>query len=198
MANLLENAVPTSWARRFDALWHELRSTRPEALTAVKEEVARRLQEMNVRLPLASVITSQFATDQWMPKFEQILKAGDVNDPAVVQELNEYAESRLGKLRLAAEAMSDPDDETDLRNCLVYWYVEAKSEWFQFNTRINYNLSRKGEFDPVLVYKAGIGSAILADLESIFDDHEIDVLAEYLFQPLPSAYELHAARHRVA
>lgn len=147
---------------------------------------------------LSSRILEDFDGITWHLKAKSVMDSvGDQPESTQVM-VSDYVGQRIRKLRSLAEAMSEPEDELDLKDHLVYWYVEAKSEWCQFNARLNYQAVRGKPIDYALMINASLGSSIIAELEALFRDEEIEILIEFLTQPLPNAEALHRFRELAA
>ncbi len=105
-----------------------------------------------------------------------------------VQRIVAFTETRLGQLQgLLDDVGDDPESEPDLRAAVVYWYIEAKAQWCQFNQRLNYQMMLTGMPDMALMVIGAIGTAILQDIESLFQPSEIEALTDILAAPIETA-----------
>lgn len=170
-----------------------------------REEVIRLLSEFNAKVAgagtespvpksLSDAVLARFATEQWRAFTEGLIDQMGIRELSVQSLIWSYLQSRLQKIQALAYLLVSPEDEPELRDHLVYWYVESKAEWFQFNCRVNYTTVRGDTPDPVLVVQASLSSHTLQVLEALFDEQSITVLTDFISSPLPSAMLLESYR----
>lgn len=132
--------------------------------------------------------------DGWRKKLEAMVQEYGPDASEFADLTWQYLEGRLEKLAGMAHDMNDVFSEPDLFEALVYWYVEAKCEWAQFNQRMNYRMALMGSIDHSLMLKGSLGTAILEEVEAILDLSDIEALQGILHNPLAMAHELAASR----
>lgn len=79
------------------------------------------------------------------------------------------------------------DDLPDLAMAIAVQYVELKSRWIGFNTKMNYSMFRKGACDAADQFMAGATSAFLGHVEAMIDPADIEKITDFLSQPLNQA-----------
>lgn len=165
-----------------------------ESLRLIQERLDAPLRQGS----LPHDLRERFALPLWVPKILQIADDAGVENEADRSSLARTLGERLIKLHTLVDLMSEDEDLPDLRDHLVFAYVEAKSEWQQLNGIINYGIVRGRIPSPETVARAVLVSMIIADLDDLFGMENIDVLTDYLFAPLPNAHELTLHRHAFA
>ncbi len=137
----------------------------------------------------------RFDLAAWLPKIHRACEDAGVQEESSRSSLARTLGERLVKLHAMIDLMNEEEDLPDLRDHLVFAYVEAKSEWQQLNGIINYGIARGGTPSPETLARAVLISLIIADLDDLFGAENIEVLTDYLFAPLPNAHELTLRRH---
>jgi hypothetical protein len=79
-----------------------------------------------------------------------------------------------------------PDPE-DVAMAVAIQYVELKSRWIAFNTKMNYERFRKGDCDRLDMCKGACASTLLAHLEELLQSEDIDKITDFLAAPLNRA-----------
>lgn len=75
----------------------------------------------------------------------------------------------------------------DVEMALAIQYVELKSRWIAFNTKMNYAMFRHGAPDVADMCRAAAISAFLAYVEPMLNPSDIDHITDFLAQPLSDA-----------
>ncbi len=162
------------------------------------EECVRKVQGIGTDSPipktLSEAVLDRFSFDRWRIFTESLIGHMEIQELSVQSLIWSYLQSRLQKIQALAFLLADPEDEAELRDHLLYWYVESKAEWFQFNCRVNYTTVRGENPDPVLVVQASLSSHTLQVLEALFDEQEITLLTDFISAPLPNALLLDSYR----
>lgn len=83
-------------------------------------------------------------------------------------------------LALAEEVL----DEEELRRALVLRYIELKSRWIMYNTRLQFRLLLTGESDDRLVYTASAISLFLEAMEQILTLSDVEFINQFLSEPV--------------
>ena len=119
---------------------------------------------------------------------EQFAEAPEpTNGPSkqvVTTETIAWIEGIVRDLVATLSTVNDPDDE---KMSLVIQYVELKSRWIGLNTKMNYELFRLGHAELTDVFRGTAISALLAHIEPLLDQEDIDKVTEFLAQPLDQA-----------
>lgn len=161
-------------------------------------ECARKVEGLGTDTPapksLSEAVIDRFSFDHWRLFTENLIDQMEIRELSVQSLIWSYLQSRLQKIQALAFLLADPEDEPELRDHLVYWYVESKAEWFQFNCRVNYTTVRGETPDPVLVVQASLSSHTLQVLEALFDEQSITLLTDFISAPLPNALLLESFR----
>lgn len=162
------------------------------------EECVRKVSGSGTDSPtpksLSEAVIDRFSFDHWRMFTEDLIAQMEIRELSVQSLIWSYLQSRLQKIQALAFLLADPEDEAELRDHLLYWYVESKAEWFQFNCRVNYTTVRGETPDPVLVVQASLSSHTLQVLEALFDEQSIMLLTDFISAPLPSALLLESYR----
>lgn len=140
-------------------------------------------------MSLAQKLTEVARRDRWDERLQSMIEGIPGVDAGAAARTRAYMYGRIEKLQGMARDLPQPDAEEDLFNLLGYWYTEGKSEWFQFNIRLNYQVRTKGESDPFLMLVGGIGSALLGETEKLFSPEQIDALTAFLNDPISNAVD---------
>ncbi|GEM_PF-5306396 len=166
--------------------------------TAVDEALARVQGCLDATLRQGGLprdLRERFSFSVWLPRILQAADDAGVDDEPGRSNLARSLGERLIKLHTLADLMGEEEDLPDLRDHLVFAYVEAKSEWQQLNGIVNYGMARGRAPSAETLARAVLVSTIIADLDDLFGTENIDVLTDYLFAPLPNAHELTLRRH---
>lgn len=75
----------------------------------------------------------------------------------------------------------------DVEMALAIQYVELKSRWIAFNTKMNYAMFRQGNPDVADMCRAAAVSSFLGYVEPMLNEEDIDHITEFLAQPLSDA-----------
>jgi len=75
-------------------------------------------------------------------------------------------------------------DDLEIEFSVAVRYIELKSHWMMLNTRIQYELFRRGEASEENMYKASVCSMLIAALEDLLTDEDRRRIAEFLAEPL--------------
>ena len=186
--------LPENWLSQFEELVFEaMQSTsqlRSEYIVQMNDAILE-LEGVVDATPftgsLSEAISSRFTLIKWRHFTTNIIREIGLTDTSVEPMAWAYLDSRLTKLRALAQVLSDPEDEGELKDHLVFWYVESKSEWCQFNCRINYSAVRGNAIDPLIIAQASIGSNILQEIERLFEERDVEILTNFISEPLPNA-----------
>ena len=143
-------------------------------------------------------LRTRFDLTVWLRRMLEACHDAGVEDETNRSSLARTLSERLLKLHMLVDLMSEEEDLPDLRDHLVFAYVEAKSEWQQLNGIINYGIARGHTPSTETIARAVLISSVIAELDDLFGRENIDVLTDYLHAPLPNAYELTLARRDFA
>jgi len=83
--------------------------------------------------------------------------------------------------------VSGIDTPDDIDMAVAVQYVELKSRWIAFNTKMNYELFRSVNPDPRDMCRAAAVSNFLAHVEQLLKTEDIDRITEFLAQPINEA-----------
>lgn len=78
-------------------------------------------------------------------------------------------------------------DAEDVAMAVAIQYVELKSRWIAFNTKMNYERFRKGDCDRLDMCKGACASTLLGHLEELLTNEDIDKITDFLAAPLNRA-----------
>lgn len=126
----------------------------------------------------------------WEQRFQEMVQSFELTDRKLINATKAYLNSRLEKIHGLCQDLSDPMDEPDLKAALLYWYIEAKCEWAQFNQRTTYQMMTTGMPSMQLMIQASMGTALLEQIEKIFLPTDIEALSLFLSSPLESSIRL--------
>ena len=62
-------------------------------------------------------------------------------------------------------------------------YIESKSSWIMYNTKIGYEYLSKGAAEPMTVLQASLISHFIAVLEPLLDHRAIEEITTFLAEP---------------
>jgi len=137
---------------------------------------------------LFSKVKSVIEDKDWTQHAITLAGESGVEASEDIQRIATFTETRLGQLKgLLDDIGDDPESEPDLRAAVIYWYIEAKAQWCQFNQRLNYQMMLTGMPDMALMVIGAIGTAILQDVESLFQASEVEALTDILAAPIETA-----------
>jgi len=139
---------------------------------------------------LSEKINAIITENDWNQNLSTLCHEAGIDNPTILVNLQLYIEARLGQLEGLIKDVPDDEDETDLRAAMVYWYIEAKSQWCQFNQRLNYQMMTTGMPDQQLMGQGAIGTQLLEFVEALFPSNELEALTDLLASPVENAVEL--------
>ena len=91
--------------------------------------------------------------------------------------LREHALTKLRGARELAHALGAPEDRDEFLGALAAFWLELRFEWERHNGVANYTVVRGGaEADPVVMARAALCSGLLALIEEIVPEHDVDAL----------------------
>lgn len=79
------------------------------------------------------------------------------------------------------------EDDDDVRMAVAIQYVELKSRWIAFNTKMNYERFRKGDCDRLDMCKGACASTLLGHLEELLSTEDVDKITDFLAAPIRGA-----------
>ena len=82
------------------------------------------------------------------------------------------------------ESISDPDD---VGYTLAIRYIELKSRWIALNTKINYETFKHGACDQREAFCATCVSTLLAHIEPLLEQKDINTITDFLADPMQKA-----------
>lgn len=121
------------------------------------------------------------------------LRAGlaDAPDPACGRSKAEVIESSVEWLEALQSDLvalvSQVEGSEDIDMVLAIQYVEMKSRWIAFNTKMNYTMFKGEQPDVSDMCRASAVSSLLAHLESLLRQEDIDHITEFLARPISEA-----------
>lgn len=83
--------------------------------------------------------------------------------------------------------IAEIDDEEDLATTIAVQYVELKSRWIAFNTKMNYERFRKGDCDRLDMCKGACASTLLGHIEELLSTEDVDKITDFLAAPIRNA-----------
>jgi len=89
--------------------------------------------------------------------------------------------------RAVQAVLADIDDEDEVRSTLAISYIETKSRWMALNTKINYAVFRHGACATEDAFRGFVTSQLLATIESLLDQEDIDKITSFLAEPVARA-----------
>ena len=117
------------------------------------------------------------------------LVAGEV-DAAARAELREYGATKLHVARALALALAAPEDREEFILSLAAFWLELRFEWERHNRVANYTVVRTGgDADAVMLARAALCSGLLAVIEEIVPEHDVDALGRAAVALLDRARE---------
>ncbi len=78
-------------------------------------------------------------------------------------------------------------NDEDVEMAVAIQYVEMKSRWIAFNTKMNYEMFRGETPHPRDMCKAACVSALLGHVEELIEPSDIDTITEFLAEPINKA-----------
>lgn len=105
-------------------------------------------------------------------------------NPADVEKLVRWTQSLRDDL---IALIKEIDDEDEVAMTLAINYIELKSRWIAINTKINYQNFRTGSCDPVSALRGAAISQLLAKVESLLSQDDIDQITQFLAEPIRRA-----------
>ncbi len=124
-------------------------------------------------------------------EIQQIINNGSLNNK-ITETLSPLEETLRSEIyaemqQIHSEFMSlteDVLDESELRRALVLRYIELKSRWIMYNTRLQFRLLLTGDSDDQLVYTASAISLFLEAMEQILTQRDVESINQFLVEPV--------------
>ncbi|MCS6808921.1 MAG: hypothetical protein RML40_09545 [Bacteroidota bacterium] len=76
------------------------------------------------------------------------------------------------------------DNPEELLVSVALRYIELKSQWHMLNTQINYQVFRKGEAEPMLLYQSSLLSTLVDALQQLLSNEDLAKIDEFLTNPV--------------
>lgn len=105
-------------------------------------------------------------------------------DEAKVEQVVAWAKRYEDEL---IEHATEVDDPMEFPVSVAVAYIEFKSRWIALNTKMNYQLFRKGECDPVVQWQGTAVSALVGAVEPLLTHDDIQNISRFLATPLQQA-----------
>ncbi|MEL6796526.1 MAG: hypothetical protein AAFO89_06840 [Planctomycetota bacterium] len=118
----------------------------------------------------------------------QLRESPEPTDGRTLDEVIETTAEWLEALQSDLVALiSEIDGGDDMEMVLAIQYVELKSRWIAFNTKMNYTLFKGNQ--PVVndLFRASAVSALLGHIESLLREEDIEHITTFLGQPIANA-----------
>lgn len=117
---------------------------------------------------------------EWRELLSSWEGADQADRDKILERVKEYRQELLSVVETI-------DDLREVEFTLAIRYVELKSRWMLLNMHIQYGLSSRGVADEAAVYQASVLSFLLAATEPLLRDDDIDVINEFLSNPIERA-----------
>jgi len=137
------------------------------------------------------------------PNLDENMTAQHVEQAVAAVELKRNVttmviESGLGDANVAAELsnwvtsiaedfltlLREIDHPEQIDATTAIQYIEIKSHWIALNTKMNYQLARQGQADPMVILKGAAISQFLGALEPLINPGDIEAITDFLSEPL--------------
>ncbi|MEO1717707.1 MAG: hypothetical protein AAFR76_11410 [Planctomycetota bacterium] len=118
----------------------------------------------------------------------QLRESPEPTDGRTLDEVIETTAEWLEAVQSDLVALvSEIDGGDDMEMVLAIQYVELKSRWIAFNTKMNYTLFKGNQ--PVVndLFRASAVSALLGHIESLLREEDIEHITTFLGQPIANA-----------
>jgi hypothetical protein len=83
--------------------------------------------------------------------------------------------------------LTEIDDEEQIPQSLAIYYIELKSRWIALNTKVNFQMFRLGSCEVESAIRGTAISMLLAEVESMLEQSDIQQITDFLAQPLRRA-----------
>ncbi|MDX2116337.1 MAG: hypothetical protein SFZ24_12065 [Planctomycetota bacterium] len=104
--------------------------------------------------------------------------------PADIERVVRWASGLRDDLAALIAEINDPDE---VRMTLAINYIELKSRWIALNTRMNYQNFRSGSCDTLTALRGTAISALIARVEEMLTQDDIDQITQFLAEPVRRA-----------
>lgn len=98
--------------------------------------------------------------------------------PAEAEEVQRNAHALALQIQDLAEAMSAPEDETELYRSLAALWLELRFQWQRHNLVANYDTMLKGGCAPIVLARASAASYLLYRIESLLAEEHREKLGD--------------------
>ena len=116
------------------------------------------------------------------------LKAPEPTDgrskDAIINETISWIQTLQGDLIALVQQVGGGDD---VEMVLAIQYVELKSRWIAFNTKMNYTMFKGEQPDVSDMCRAVAVSSLLGHIESLLRPDDIDHITDFLARPISEA-----------
>ncbi|MBC7545617.1 MAG: hypothetical protein H7338_23050 [Candidatus Sericytochromatia bacterium] len=85
-------------------------------------------------------------------------------------------------LQALLTTLGSPDDNDELSNSLLVWWIEHQSQWRRMNLLLNYQLVIENKADPLLRQETALVMAILGRIEALLQPEDTMMASRFLFE----------------
>jgi hypothetical protein len=122
--------------------------------------------------------------DTMADELREQFKGYEGSNPEMIETVIEWVLEQRDHMIQLAEDVDDPDD---ISMAVAIRYIELKSRWISYNTQSNYQMFRYGKVDAQVPLRGSGVSHMLAKIEPLIPQNDIDHITNFLSQPLSQA-----------
>ena len=112
------------------------------------------------------------------------LREWDGSDDAMIKRTVKWVKGLADEFLSLANEIQDPDE---IRTSIAIQYIELKSRWIALNTKVNYQTFRNGACNKEDGFRASGISQLLAIIEPLIPQEDIDNITQFLCNPVRQA-----------
>lgn len=131
-------------------------------------------------MSLNEQIQDHLQRDEVEERWKDIIN-GVIDDESAGDRLMNWITDHRDKLVDLAEVV---EDEHDVREALITYYIESKCDWMNLNTHMQYKMVNTGEQDNDLMVRGSLMSHLLEEMEELLDPEEVESLTQFLAKPM--------------
>jgi hypothetical protein len=103
---------------------------------------------------------------------------------AVRDHIQAYAVRRSAEITELADALGDPEDETELYRSAGFLWLELKTEWVRYNQTMQYQVARRGEAETTVFAKGAVCADLIGAIEPLLLPSDLEMLTTLSAEPL--------------
>lgn len=132
----------------------------------------------------ATQVCTSLVDPQLEKTIREALASWDNPPPGEIDLTIKWIMAQRDELVTLLGEIEDPDD---VAMTVAIHYIELKSRWIAFNTKVNYQTFRVGRCEARVAMRASACSLLLGKVESLLSQSDIEKITEFLARPIAPA-----------